>query len=82
MAGEPNPWAGADWNASWQRTTVTQEEWESLCQSLREAAHQWQESVVKHQEWNDLTASGALASVAHTAYHLGAIRQILAATGE
>src|SRR5262249_640069 len=22
-AGEANPWAGADWNGSWQRTTVT-----------------------------------------------------------
>jgi len=21
-AGEANPWAGADWNASWQRTTL------------------------------------------------------------
>ena len=29
--------------------------------------------------WDDLSAAGALASAAHTAYHLGAIRQILAA---
>jgi hypothetical protein len=25
-AGEANPWAGADWNASWQRTTVTEDQ--------------------------------------------------------
>ena len=30
-AGEENPWAGADWNASWQRTTVTDEQWRALC---------------------------------------------------
>src|SRR5262245_11733811 len=29
-AGEENPWAGADWNASWQRTTVTADEWQAL----------------------------------------------------
>src|SRR6476620_3760210 len=25
MAGEANPWEGADWNASWQRTSVTED---------------------------------------------------------
>src|SRR5437763_11806808 len=30
IAGEPNPFAGADYNASWQRTTVTEEQWRAL----------------------------------------------------
>src|SRR5687768_18521038 len=34
-AGEPNPFANADWNASWQRTTVTPQQWQSLRASLR-----------------------------------------------
>ena len=29
-AGEANPWADADWNASWQRAVVTEEQWQSL----------------------------------------------------
>src|SRR5918996_418988 len=29
-AGEANPWATADWNASWQRRTVTDDEWRAL----------------------------------------------------
>jgi len=78
-AGEANPWADADWNASWKRTTVTDAEWRSLCQRLREAAKTWQTAVVARTEWDEVTAAGALASAAHTAYHLGAIRQILAA---
>lgn len=78
-AGEANPWATADWNASWQRTTVTEAEWRALCQRLREAAKTWQTAVQERTEWNDVTAAGALSSAAHTAYHLGAIRQILAA---
>src|SRR5215831_1045967 len=27
LAGEENPWAGVDWNESWRRSTVTEEEW-------------------------------------------------------
>lgn len=77
-AGEENPWKDADWNASWQRKVVTEEEWKALCKRLREAATSWQEAVENRGEWNETSATGALASAAHTAYHLGAIRQILA----
>ena len=78
-AGEENPWATADWDASWKRTTVTDAEWKSLRDKLREAATTWREAVSKRTDWNDLAAAGALGSAAHTAYHLGAIRQIIAA---
>ncbi len=77
--GEPNPWATADWNASWKRTTVDPPAWTNLCSRLRTAAADWQAAVASRTDWSDLTAAGALASAAHTAYHLGAIRQILAA---
>lgn len=77
--GEANPWASADWDASWKRTTVTDQDWKSLRQRLRGAAEHWQDAVAKREEWDEIGATGALASAAHTAYHLGAIRQILAA---
>jgi hypothetical protein len=80
--GETNPWANADWDASWQRGTVTEDEWRTLRDNLRRAAETWQKHVATHTSWNDMTASGALSSAAHTAYHLGAIRQILAAMGD
>lgn len=79
--GEANPWADADWNASWRRTTVTDEQWRSLRDTLRREADQWRSVVATRTEWDDLAAAGALASAAHTAYHLGAIRQILAGMG-
>ena len=78
-AGEANPWADANWNASWQRTTVTEAEWRTLRDRLRREAESWQNAVRTRTEWDDVTAAGALSSVAHTAYHVGAIRQILAA---
>jgi len=80
-AGEENPWAGADWNLSWQHTTVTPEQWRTLRDSLRREAEIWRNFVNTRTAWDDLGAAGALSSAAHTAYHLGSIRQILAATG-
>ena len=80
-AGEENPWAGADWIASWKRTSVTEQQWRSLVEDLRREARKWREVVAARGQWDDVAAAGALSSAAHTAYHLGAIRQILAATG-
>ncbi|MCI0361431.1 MAG: hypothetical protein L0211_23355 [Planctomycetaceae bacterium] len=80
-AGESNPWANADWNASWQRTVVTAQQWQALRDKLRHEAETWRKVVGTRTEWDDMAAAGALSSAAHTAYHLGAIRQILAALG-
>ncbi len=80
-SGEENPWADADWNASWQRSTVTPDEWQALRDKLRHQSETWRKAVAERADWDDLTAAGALSSAAHTAYHLGAIRQILAALG-
>lgn len=80
-AGEANPFAGADWNASWQRTTVTDEQWRALRNNLRRQSETWRKAVADRTAWDDMSAAGTLSSAAHTAYHLGAIRQIIAALG-
>lgn len=82
--GEENPWATADWSASWKRKTVTEPQWRDLTTRLRAAAEKWQRDLATRPraDWNDITAPGALSSAAHTAYHLGAIRQILAGCGK
>jgi hypothetical protein len=82
FAGEANPWAGADWNASWQRTTASGDQWRTLRENLRREAETWRKHVAARTEWDDVAASGALSSAAHTAYHVGAIRQIVAALGK
>lgn len=78
-AGEENPFATADYEASWRRSAVTDQEWRTLCRQLREQAQLWQRAVTDRSHWDETSAAGALASAAHSAYHLGAIRQILAA---
>ena len=78
VAGDSNAFAGADWNGSWQRTTVTDEQWRTLRERLREEADKWRKTVAGRTEWDNVGASAALSTAAHTTYHLGAIRQILA----
>jgi hypothetical protein len=77
-AGDPNPWADADWNASWQRTTVNDQQWRDLRERLRDEARKWQSVVASRTDWEPASAAGALSSAVHTAYHFGAIRQLMA----
>jgi hypothetical protein len=78
-AGEANPWAGADFNASWRHTTVAEDQWRALRDGLRRETAKWQKAVAARTTWDDMSAAAGLSTAAHTAYHLGAIRQILAA---
>jgi hypothetical protein len=76
VAGEANPWATADWTASWQRTIVNETEWASLREEMSREARQWLASLGTAHDYSPFELTGAIASVAHLAYHLGAIRQI------
>ena len=78
FAGDANPFAGADYNASWKRTVVSDEQWRSLRDALRLDAETWRKAVSTRASWDNVSASAALSTAAHTAYHIGAIRQILA----
>jgi len=80
ISGEENPWADADWNGAWKRSTVTEEQWRTLRDNLRKESDTWRKAVGVRTAWDDMTAAGALSTIAHTAYHLGAIRQILGAS--
>lgn len=74
-AGE-NPWKSFDWAASWRKPAVTPEEWENSKRALADELHKW---IMVLNEPRDVTSaefSGMIASIAHLAYHLGAIRQM------
>lgn len=77
-SGVENPWAGADWNASWKRGAVTDDQWRTLRSALRHDADLWRRHVATRTSWDGMSASAALSTAAHTAYHVGAIRQVLA----
>ena len=75
--GEENPWADADWTASWRRTSVSDAEWQRLREQFRHEGRRCRDAL--SQAGSDLEGpalTGAIAILAHMAYHLGAIRQI------
>ena len=74
--GEADPWSGADWAASWRRITVTDSEWAALRERLRQSTGRWHRSLETPRRMSALELNGVIASIAHLAYHLGAIRQI------
>lgn len=71
-----NPFTDADWAASWKKTSVTPAEWEALRIGLRDEAAKWLVVLRTPREVHGIELSGMIGSIAHLAYHLGAIRQI------
>ncbi|HVZ23459.1 MAG TPA: hypothetical protein VG871_20445 [Vicinamibacterales bacterium] len=71
-----NPFADATWDAAWKISTVDEPAWSGIRAGLRDEAHQWQATLASPREATDVELAGMAASVAHLAYHLGAIRQI------
>jgi hypothetical protein len=74
--GEHDPWSSADWTASWNRPVVDDEEWAALRRALRAEARTWLDALRAPRDYSEVELNGVIASVAHLAYHLGAIRQI------
>lgn len=71
-----NPFDDADWGASWRLGPVSDSEWANLRRELRQAAEEWQQRFGELLDVDPDGWTGAVASAAHLAYHLGAIRQI------
>jgi hypothetical protein len=66
-----------DWGQSWLVQTVGEAEWEALKEELREAYAGVTEELRSLDGWGERSVGGAMAIVAHTAYHLGAVRQLV-----
>jgi hypothetical protein len=71
-----NPFADAKWDEAWKTSAVDETAWADIRRGLRDAAHQWLVALRVPRTVTDVEFTGVIASVAHLAYHLGAIRQI------
>ena len=76
QSGVKNPWANADWTASWKIAAVTDAEWDRLRRALRSETQHWLESLGTARPTDQTQLTYMIASIAHLAYHLGAVRQI------
>ena len=77
MADEPG--VHPDWPGSWKTRIVTSAEWEVLKTLVRKEVAALLNNVDQVDTWDDERIGGALSILAHSAYHLGAIR-LLAVT--
>lgn len=75
-ASGEDPFSDADWGSSWRRTTVDERAWERLRAELRDEAHRWLDALRTPRDLGEVELNGVIGSVAHLAYHVGAIRQI------
>ena len=71
-----NPFADAKWDEAWKTFGVDATEWDNIRNGLREEAHAWLQALGSPRDVTDVELSGMVGSIAHLAYHLGAIRQI------
>ena len=71
-----DPFADAKWDEAWKTRTVSDAEWTEIRDGLRDEAHRWLGVLGTTREVAAVELSGMIASIAHLAYHLGAIRQI------
>ncbi|MCB0168247.1 MAG: hypothetical protein KDI79_28730 [Anaerolineae bacterium] len=68
-----------DWGQIWRETNaVSPDEWEAIKSELRERYDRIKTFIDETTEWsNERLIGGVIASIVHTAYHLGEIRQAL-----
>ena len=71
-----NPFMDAKWDEAWETSRVDDTGWSEIRSGLRAEAERWLASLGAPRDTSEVELSGMIGSVAHLAYHLGAIRQI------
>lgn len=77
LAGEPGVHERADWSQAWKMNHVTRDVWRDLIDRIDQQSRLLMEQSAQPREWDEISLTGVFAIAAHTAYHLGAIRQML-----
>jgi uncharacterized damage-inducible protein DinB len=77
LGGEQGVYKDADWKIAWQLESVSDTEWKKLVDRLEQQSELFIKQVNESREWDEITLTGSFSIAAHTAYHLGAIRQML-----
>jgi hypothetical protein len=75
-----NPFANAKWDEAWTISAVDADQWNAIRDGVREESHRWLHTLAAPRDATEVEMTGLIASIAHLAYHLGAIRQIQKST--
>jgi hypothetical protein len=73
-----DPFADAKWDEAWKTGAVDDAAWAEIRRGLGGEAHRWLDALGRSRDVTSVELSGMIASIAHLAYHLGAVRQIAA----
>jgi len=65
-----------DFKQSWHIKTVGEDEWDALRENISKIYRKVSETFQKNEKWELDSITVAMGIVTHTAYHLGAIRQM------
>jgi hypothetical protein len=71
-----NPFANAKWDEAWKITAVDDAQWREIREGLADEARRWLQVLKTPRDVHGIEFTGMVSSIAHLAYHLGAIRQI------
>lgn len=71
-----NPFANAKWDEAWKIARVDANQWNDIRDGLRLESQRWLQVLKTPREVAGIEFTGLVSSIAHLAYHLGAIRQI------
>ena len=71
-----DPWANANWSASWEISSVTDQQWLSIRNALRDECHRMLQRLRTPLDVTPTELNAIVGTIAHIGYHLGAIRQI------
>jgi len=71
-----DPFADATWDEAWKTSVVDATAWTEIRNGMRDETHHWLQVVHAKRDVAEVELTGMIASIAHLAYHLGAIRQI------
>jgi hypothetical protein len=71
-----DPFADATWDAAWKIREVDARQWDEIRNGFATEARRWLDVLRTPREVTEAELNGMVASIAHFAYHVGAIRQI------
>lgn len=71
-----NPFADAKWDEAWRTGEVDASTWDEIRSGLHDETRAWLRALGSSRDVNDVELTGMISTIAHLAYHLGAIRQI------
>src|SRR5687768_12118944 len=71
-----NPFADATWDEAWKMSAVDERAWTEIRSGLRDETQRWLQVLQSPRNVSEVELCGMVGSIAHLAYHLGALRQI------